>query len=49
MSVAVAVSAGSGDASPCDTNFEIPKSSNLTDGEPSERRVTKRFEGLRSR
>ena len=50
MIVAVAVSAGSRlGSSPPRSSFEMPKSSSLTHGEPSARRVTKRFDGLRSR
>ncbi len=51
MIVAVCVSAGSspGSSPPSDVSFEIPKSSSFTDGDPSALRVTKRFDGLRSR
>ena len=51
MIVAVCVSAGSipGSSPPSVVSFEIPKSSSFTEGEPSALRVTKRFEGFRSR
>ena len=48
MMAAVAVSAGSA-PSLASVSFEIPKSSSFTHGAPSARRVTNRFEGLRSR